>query len=163
MKRPCLPLPTIQAATTKILSTKCLNIAEPRIFCPPKITRYTVAIPVYTLTMHDTVSFLSLLDYYKFITTALYNYHRFFLCYVLALNVISKMKRATWYIKLLLSSLHKFPLASQLKRGSSNSFARIPYTAWTKLHCVGILASVWSNSYGSLHCHSCVVTCTHTL
>ncbi len=42
MKRPCLPLPTIQAATTKILSTKCLNIAEPRIFCPPKITRYTV-------------------------------------------------------------------------------------------------------------------------
>ena len=38
MKRPCLPLPTIQAATTKILSTKCLNIAEPRIFCPPKIT-----------------------------------------------------------------------------------------------------------------------------
>ncbi len=43
MKRPCLPLPTIQAATTKILSMKCLNIAEPRIFCPPKITRYTVA------------------------------------------------------------------------------------------------------------------------
>ncbi len=42
MKRPCLPLPTIQAAITKILSTKCLNIAEPRIFCPPKITRYTV-------------------------------------------------------------------------------------------------------------------------
>ncbi len=27
---------------TKILSPKCLNIAEPRIFCPPKITRYTV-------------------------------------------------------------------------------------------------------------------------
>ncbi len=42
MKRPCLPLPTIQAATTKILPTKCLNIAKPRIFCPPKITRYTV-------------------------------------------------------------------------------------------------------------------------
>ncbi len=42
MKRHCLPLPTIQAATTKILPTKCLNIAEPRIFCPPKITRYTV-------------------------------------------------------------------------------------------------------------------------
>ncbi len=51
MKRPCLPLPTIQAATTKILPTKCLNIAKPRIFCPPKITRYTVykiIIPCYT-------------------------------------------------------------------------------------------------------------------
>ncbi len=34
-------LPTVQAATTKILPTKCLNIAEPRIFCLPKITRYT--------------------------------------------------------------------------------------------------------------------------
>ncbi len=45
MKRPCLPLPAVQAATTKILSTKCLNIAEPRIFCPPKIpvTRYYTA------------------------------------------------------------------------------------------------------------------------
>ncbi len=32
----------MQAATTKILPTKCLNIAQPRIFCPPKITRYTV-------------------------------------------------------------------------------------------------------------------------
>ncbi len=42
MKQPCLPLPTNQAATTKILPTKCINIAEPRIFCPPKITRYTV-------------------------------------------------------------------------------------------------------------------------
>ncbi len=27
---------------TKILPTKCLNIAEPRIFCPLKITRYAV-------------------------------------------------------------------------------------------------------------------------
>ena len=44
MKRPCLPLPTIQAATTKILPTKCLNIAEPQIFCPPKFTRYTIII-----------------------------------------------------------------------------------------------------------------------
>ncbi len=42
MKRPCLPLPAVQAATTKILPTICLNIAEPQIFCPPKITRYTV-------------------------------------------------------------------------------------------------------------------------
>ncbi len=42
MKRSCLPLPAVQVATTKILPTKCLNIAEPRIFCPPKITRYTV-------------------------------------------------------------------------------------------------------------------------
>ncbi len=32
----------VQAPTTKILPTKCLNIVEPRIFCPPKITRYTV-------------------------------------------------------------------------------------------------------------------------
>ena len=30
----------VQAPTTKILPTKCLNIAEPRIFCPPKITRW---------------------------------------------------------------------------------------------------------------------------
>ena len=30
--RPCLPLPAVQAATTKILPTKCLNIAEPRIY-----------------------------------------------------------------------------------------------------------------------------------
>ena len=30
----------MQAPTTKILPTKCLNIAEPQIFCPPKITRY---------------------------------------------------------------------------------------------------------------------------
>ncbi len=37
MKRPCLPLRAVQAPTTKILPTKCLNIAEPRIFCPPKI------------------------------------------------------------------------------------------------------------------------------
>ncbi len=37
-----IPLPAVQAATTKILPTKCLNIAEPRIFCPPKITRYMV-------------------------------------------------------------------------------------------------------------------------
>ena len=44
MKRPCLPLPAVQAPTAKILPMKCLNIAEPRIFCPPKITRYTVAI-----------------------------------------------------------------------------------------------------------------------
>ncbi len=42
MKQPCLPLPAVQAAITKILPTKCLNIAEPRIFCPQKITRYTV-------------------------------------------------------------------------------------------------------------------------
>ncbi len=48
MKRPCLPCDLVylylqvQAATTKILPTKCLNIAEPRIFCPLKITRYTV-------------------------------------------------------------------------------------------------------------------------
>ncbi len=48
MKRSCLPLPAVQAATTKILPTKCLNIAEPRIFCPPKITRYTVC-PVISL------------------------------------------------------------------------------------------------------------------
>ena len=40
--QPCLPLPAVQAPTTKIFPTKCLNIAEPRIFCPPKITRYTV-------------------------------------------------------------------------------------------------------------------------
>ena len=32
-------LPTFTcSAITKILSTKCLDIAEPRIFCPPKIT-----------------------------------------------------------------------------------------------------------------------------
>ncbi len=43
MKRPCLPLPAVQAPTTKILPTKRLNIAEPQIFCPPKITRYTVS------------------------------------------------------------------------------------------------------------------------
>ncbi len=43
-------LPAAQAATTKILPTKCLNIAEPRIFCPPKITRYTViGLPIYTV------------------------------------------------------------------------------------------------------------------
>ncbi len=42
MKRPCLSLPAVQAPTTKILPTKCLNIVEPRIFYPPKITRYTV-------------------------------------------------------------------------------------------------------------------------
>ena len=42
MKRPCLPLPAVQAPTTKILPTKCLNTAEPQIFCPPKITRYAV-------------------------------------------------------------------------------------------------------------------------
>ncbi len=44
MKRPCLPLPAVQAptTTTKILPTKCLNIAEPQIFCPPKTTRYTL-------------------------------------------------------------------------------------------------------------------------
>ncbi len=42
MKRPCLPLPAVPAATTKILPTKCLIIAESQIFCPPKITRYTV-------------------------------------------------------------------------------------------------------------------------
>ncbi len=36
MKRPYLPLPAVQAPTTKILPTKCLNIAEPpQIFCPP--------------------------------------------------------------------------------------------------------------------------------
>ncbi len=35
-------LPVVQTSTTKILPTKCLKIAEPRIFCPPKITRYTV-------------------------------------------------------------------------------------------------------------------------
>ncbi len=48
MKRPCLPLPAVQAATTKILSTKWLNTALPWIFCPPKITRYTV---LYTYTI----------------------------------------------------------------------------------------------------------------
>ncbi len=42
MKRPCLPLPAVQAPTTKILPTKCINIAEPRIFCPPKIAHYKV-------------------------------------------------------------------------------------------------------------------------
>ncbi len=45
MKRPCLPLPTIQAATTKILSTKCLNISEPRIFCPA--IRYSQKVSLY--------------------------------------------------------------------------------------------------------------------
>ena len=35
-------LPVVQTLTTKILPTKCLKIAEPQIFCPPKITRYTV-------------------------------------------------------------------------------------------------------------------------
>ncbi len=43
MKRPCLPLLAVQAATMKVLPTKCLKMAEPRIFCPPKITRYTEA------------------------------------------------------------------------------------------------------------------------
>ncbi len=42
MKWPCLPLPVVQTLTTKILPTKCLKIAEPRIFCSPKIPRYTV-------------------------------------------------------------------------------------------------------------------------
>ncbi len=43
MKRPCLPLPAVQAATTKILYTHEMSqYVEPRIFCPPKITRYTV-------------------------------------------------------------------------------------------------------------------------
>ena len=41
-KRPCLPLPAVQAANTKILSTKWLNIAQLQMFCPPKITGYTV-------------------------------------------------------------------------------------------------------------------------
>ncbi len=54
MKRPCLPLPAVQAPTTKILPTKCLNIAEPRIFCPPKITRYMVPL-----------RFLPLLNFYS--------------------------------------------------------------------------------------------------
>ena len=40
MKQPCLPLPAMQAATTK--STKWLNIAQPRMFYPPKITGCTV-------------------------------------------------------------------------------------------------------------------------
>ncbi len=53
MKRPCLPLPAVQAPTTKILPTKCLNIAEPRIFCPPKITRYTVSHHVNNCTIED--------------------------------------------------------------------------------------------------------------
>ena len=35
----------LRAPTTKILPTKGLNIAEPRIFCPPKITHYTVIMP----------------------------------------------------------------------------------------------------------------------
>ncbi len=44
MKRPYLPLPAVQAATTKIypLNVSILLNHEPRIFCPPKITRYTV-------------------------------------------------------------------------------------------------------------------------
>ena len=45
---PCLSL-AVQALTTKILPTKCLNIAEPQIFCPLKITRYTVLIYLYRL------------------------------------------------------------------------------------------------------------------
>ena len=49
-----LPIPSpavlpVQAPTTKILPTKCLNIAEPRIFCPPKITRYTVSFCVHVM------------------------------------------------------------------------------------------------------------------
>ncbi len=44
MKRPCLPLlAAVQAPTTKILPTKCLNIAEPRIFCPRKLPAITYA------------------------------------------------------------------------------------------------------------------------
>ena len=39
MKRPCLPLP---AASTKILYEVTMNIAQPRMFCPPKIIGYTV-------------------------------------------------------------------------------------------------------------------------
>ncbi len=42
MKGPCLPLPAVHAPAIKILPTKKLNIAEPRIFCPLKITRYMV-------------------------------------------------------------------------------------------------------------------------
>ncbi len=37
-------LPTFTSSTTKILPTKCLNITEPRIFCPPKITRYSYTV-----------------------------------------------------------------------------------------------------------------------
>ena len=52
--RPTIPLPAVQAASTKILPKKCLNnyIAEPRIFCPPKITRYIIQyilLCIYTL------------------------------------------------------------------------------------------------------------------
>ena len=37
-------LPTFTSSTTKILPKKCLNITEPRIFCPPKITRYSYTV-----------------------------------------------------------------------------------------------------------------------
>ncbi len=66
MKRPCLPLPAVQAATTKILPTKCLNIAEPRIFYPPKITRYTVyvcALYTYIYSILSTIIILTLCMY----------------------------------------------------------------------------------------------------
>ena len=39
---------SLQAATTKILPTKCLNIAEPRVFCPPKITHYSKEVGGYS-------------------------------------------------------------------------------------------------------------------
>ncbi len=52
MNEATLPTFTCSASSNheSILSTKCLNIAEPRIFCSPKITRYTVvlAYPIST-------------------------------------------------------------------------------------------------------------------
>ena len=35
------------------LTTKCLNIAEPRIFCPPKITRYNYGNTIYGNTVQE--------------------------------------------------------------------------------------------------------------
>ncbi len=42
MKRPCLPLPAVQAATTKNIIHKVTKYCQPRMFCPPKITSYTI-------------------------------------------------------------------------------------------------------------------------
>ena len=60
MKRPCLPLFAVQAATKKILPTKRLNIAKPQIFCPPKMTRYIYGI---TIVLHNLASLHSIIDF----------------------------------------------------------------------------------------------------
>ena len=85
MKRPCLPLPALQAPTTNILPTKCLNVAEPRIFCPPKITRYTVLVALcyVALASPPRHQHLRCFHYLSFkliglanlIATAIYTYH----------------------------------------------------------------------------------------